>query len=94
MTEHAEGRLVPREADNAAVIYEDKRGMLWVTHQELLDCGYINLCDFDIVYLNEAFYELQGHSKVAHAWWIEKVEMPDVSTDETEGSVPEESVGL
>ena len=81
MTEHQEGRLIPHEEDNAATIYEDKRGLLWVTHQELLDCGYINLCDFDIVYLNKKFYELQGHSRVANAWWIEVVETPETEAE-------------
>jgi hypothetical protein len=77
MTEHVEGRVIPHDPNNRAKIYQDKRGLLWVTHQELLECGYINLCDFDVVYLNGKFYELQGHSDKANAWWIEEIELPE-----------------
>jgi len=79
MVFHVEGRILPHDADNEARIYEDKRGMLWVTHAELLECGYRGLEDFDIVYLNGTFYELQGHIKESDSWWIE-----EVSTEEAE----------
>lgn len=72
--EHRDGRRYPHDADNSAEIYEDKHGHLWVTHQELLDCGYINLADFDVVYLNGKFYELQAYMRKPNAWWIEEVQ--------------------
>jgi len=77
MTEHVEGRAIPHEVDNTATIYEDKRDLLWVTHQELLNCGYINLEDFNVVYLNGKFYELQGYSHTANSWWISEVSLDE-----------------
>lgn len=65
--------LYPHNVENTARIYEDDKGLLWVTHRELLDCGYVGISDFDIVWLNEKFYELQGHNATADAWWIEEV---------------------
>lgn len=87
MVFHAEGNTLPHNADNEARLYEDKHGHLWVTHQELLDCEYRGLEDFDIVYLNGKFYELQAHIKEADAWWIEEVpteteQAPEVPTGE------------
>jgi len=73
--EHVDGRRYPHDANNTAEIYEDKQGNLWVTHQELLECGYINLEDFDVVYLNGEFYELQAHLKKPNAWWIEELDV-------------------
>jgi hypothetical protein len=71
--EHRDGRRYPHDADNEARIYE-KDGQLWVTHEELLKCGYINLADFDVVFLNEKFYELQAHIRRPNAWWIEEID--------------------
>lgn len=69
--------IYPHKHDNAARIYRDKDGRLWVTHTELLQNGYRNLEDFDIIYLNGRFYELQSHVKKPDAWWIEEVEVGD-----------------
>ncbi len=77
MVVHVDGRLLPHDADNTARIYEDKRGLKYVTHEELLECGYREISDFDIVYLNGKFYELQGHVPKADSWWIEEVPIDD-----------------
>lgn len=77
MVAHADGRLLPHDADNQARIYEDENGHEFVTHEELLECGYILLDDFDIVYLNGKFYELQAYVPKAKAWWIEEVPIDD-----------------
>lgn len=85
MVAHSDGRDYPHDADNKARIYEDDRGNLWVSHEDLLRCGYILLNDFDVVYLNGTFYELQGYIRKAKAWWIEQVEQtfdPDSTTPE------------
>ncbi len=71
MDQSTEGII--HNADNYARVYE-KSGVLWVTHEELLACGYRNIEDFDVVFLNGEFYELQGHSDKAGAWWIEPVD--------------------
>lgn len=76
MVAHADGRTYPHDADNKARIYEDGTGHMWVSHEDLLKCGYILLDDFDIVYLNGKFYELQAHIRPAGGWWIEEVETP------------------
>lgn len=73
MTQHVDGRVHPHNVDNRARIYEDAQGRLWVTHEELLLCDYRNICDFDVVYLNGRFYELQAHSRKGECWWIEEV---------------------
>lgn len=59
--------------DNKIRIYADAEGRLWVTHEELLLCGYRNIEDFDIIYANSTFWELQAYAKVPKAWWIEEV---------------------
>lgn len=90
MAEHRDGRSYPHDADNEARVYEDKHGQLWVTHEELLNCGYINLADFDVVYLNGRFYELQAYVNRPKAWWIEeidpeKAEVPEQAPEVTTG---------
>jgi PAS domain-containing protein len=60
--------------DNYVRLYLDSNGLIWVTHEELLNCGYRNIEDFDIVYLNERFYELQGYMRAVRSWWIEVVD--------------------
>ena len=66
--------IYPHRHDNSARIYR-KDGQLWVTHTELLQSGYRNIEDFDIVYLNDKFYELQGFVEKPDAWWIEEVDI-------------------
>lgn len=78
---HIDGRTYPHDVDNHAVIYEDEGGRLWVTHEDLLQCGYRAISDFDVVYLNGKFYELQAHINRANSWWVEEVS--EVSEDET-----------
>ena len=82
MTTHIDGRTYPHDVDNKARIYEDASGHLWVTHEELLLCGYRNICDFDVVFLNGKFYELQAHSRKGEAWWVEQIETPEVPESE------------
>lgn len=77
MIAHLDGRTIPHDPDNKARIYEDKDGRLWVTHEELLQCGYRLIEDFDIVYLNGVFYELQAHIRKSDSWWIEEVPLND-----------------
>lgn len=69
--------------DNRVRIYEDAQGKLWVTHEELLLCGYRNIEDFDIIFANDKFYELQAYIRPAKSWWIEEV--PIAQTETTEG---------
>ena len=66
--------IYPHKHDNAARIYRGK-DRLWVAHIELLQNGYRNLEDFDIVYLNGKFYELQGYAEKPDAWWLEEVDV-------------------
>jgi hypothetical protein len=75
--------VYPHRHDNAARIYRDKDGRLWVTHTELLQNGYRNLEDFDIVYLNDKFYELSGYAPKANSWWLEEVEVGEDALPET-----------
>jgi len=89
MTEHEDGRQYPHDADNHVRIYEDEPGRMWVTHEELLLCGYINISDFDVVYLNGKFYELQAHANKPDSWWIE--EIPIGEEAETQAYSPETS---
>ena len=79
MVAHVDGRLRPHNADNMARIYEDKNGRLWVTHQELLECEYIHLEDFDVIYLNGRFYEIQAHNRESNSWWIEEIKTEEDS---------------
>jgi hypothetical protein len=88
MVEHVSGRTIPHNADNTARIYEDKHGRLWVTHTELLECEYVNLEDFDVVYLNGRFYELQAHIRESDSWWVEEIE-----TEEESEQAPETPEG-
>lgn len=83
MVHHMDGRTLPHDADNTARIYTDKRGLLWVTHQELVDCGYRGLEDFDVVYLNGKFFELQAHISEANAWWIEEIPVEETTAEQT-----------
>lgn len=83
MTENANESVYPHNVDNHARIYEDAQGHLWVTHEELLLCGYVNISDFDVVYLNGKFYELQAHSRKGEAWWIEQIETPELPESES-----------
>jgi len=46
---------------------------LFVRHQDLLDLGYENLEDFDVVTINGAKYELQGYLSEAECWWVEEI---------------------
>jgi hypothetical protein len=90
MVWHVSGKYRPHTADNTARIYE-KKGYLYVAHEELLSCGYRGLEDFDVVYLNGRFYELIGYIRRAKAWWIEEVKIPEAeeeaepSSETTEG---------
>lgn len=91
MIAHADGRAYPHDADNVAPIYEDENSRLWVTHEDLLACGYVLIEDFDPVYLNGKWYELQAHMRKPNAWWVEEIdlseegkdvlEMPEIQTD-------------
>lgn len=67
--------IYPHKADAVAQVYESE-GLNWVTHQDLLDAGYLALEDFSIVFLNNVFYELQGYAEKPNAWWIEEVDAP------------------
>lgn len=69
--------IYPHRHDAKARVYTDAQGIKWVTHAELLENEYESLEDFTIVYLNGKFYELQGFSNAAEAWWIEEVETPE-----------------
>lgn len=82
MVHHVEGRPYPHDADNKARIYDDEKGHLWVSHEDLLNCDYRGIEDFDVVYLNGKFYELQGYIHGARAWWIEEVELDAEQTQE------------
>lgn len=86
MAEHEDGRVYPHDADNTARLYEDKKGNLWVTHEDLLKCGYRLIDDFDIVYLNGKFYELQAHIRKANAWWIEEIIAEGAAPETAEGA--------
>lgn len=70
----------PHKHDNAAPIFK-KKGRYYVSHADLLANEYANIEDFDIVYLNGVFYELQGYIQPANAWWIEPVEIEGVIDD-------------
>lgn len=94
MVHHVDERTYPHDHDNKARIYVNEAGMCWVTHEELLECGYRGLSSFDVVYLNGKFWELQGHIHKAKAWWIEEVELgeapetPDEQAPETTEGEP------
>jgi len=66
--------------DNYIRIYEDVEGRKWAAHEELLLCGYRNISDFDIIYANERFWELQAYVRVAKSWWIEEVDTGEETT--------------
>ena len=70
--------VYPHKHDNAAPVYKDKHGKLWVSHADLLANEYEYMEDFSIVYLNGKFYELQGYVQKANAWWIEPVDSEGV----------------
>jgi hypothetical protein len=71
--------------DNSARIYEDTRGHLWVTNEELLSCGYTNPKHFDVVFLNGKFYELYHLMREPMGWWIGEVggTTTEASSEET-----------
>lgn len=77
MAFHEDGRTYIHDADNHAKLYEDAGGRMWVTHEDLLVCGYRALADFDVVFLNGKFYELQAHMHKPNAWWIEEVSIEE-----------------
>jgi hypothetical protein len=66
--------------DNYIWIYTDANSRKWVTHEELLLCGYRNISDFDIIYANDKFWELQGYVRAARSWWIEEVDTGEEAT--------------
>lgn len=80
----------PHEPDVVVTVHK-VAGILWIVHQDLVDAGYTHLEPFSIIYVNEEFYELQGHTWATYrilnqhyangAWWVEKVA--------TEGVCPE-----
>lgn len=78
--------VYPHRHDNAAPVYEDKDGKYWVSHADLLANDYANIEDFDIVYLNGKFWELQGYAEKPNAWWVEPVvgEVPDAPPQDTQ----------
>jgi hypothetical protein len=69
--------VYPHKHDNAAPIYKDKDGRMWVSHADILANEYEYMEDFSIVYLNGRFYELQAYVQKANAWWIEPVSAED-----------------
>lgn len=76
----------PHQYDNAARIYRDLQDRLWVTHTDLLENGYQAIEDFDIVYLNGNFYELQAYMEKPDAWWIEEVPTGEEIREDTPGN--------
>lgn len=72
--------VYPHRHDSKAQIYT-KGDNLFVSHAELLENGYEALEDFDIVYLNGTFYELQGYVEKPDAWWIEAVDIPEAEAN-------------
>lgn len=81
MVWHVSGKARPHTADNTARIYEDEKGHLFITHEELLQCGYRGLEDFDVVYINGRFYELLAYIRKPKAWWVEEIEIPEAEEE-------------
>lgn len=46
----------------------------FVSHEDLLEAGHKNLCDFDVVPINGLFYELQAYLDAPDVWWIEEID--------------------
>lgn len=80
----------PHRHDNEAPIYRDARGLLWVTHTDLLGNGYRSVTEDMILYINGKFFEAQGFSEGAGAWLIEEVQV-DGAADSLEPSMFGES---
>jgi hypothetical protein len=64
-------------------------GRMWVPHDVLIDAGYRFLEDGSIVFINNRFYELIGHSQTRKMWWIEEFLVDGVFDDIT----PEDIIG-
>src|SRR5437868_6610707 len=52
--------LYPHPEDARVTIHE-RNGRQFVFHRDLIEVGYRMIEDFHIVFINGAFYELQGH---------------------------------
>jgi hypothetical protein len=88
---HADNGLIPNVDQDTT----EHDGRLWFQHQHLIDAGYLNLREFDVVRIRNRFYELQA--RIARhlttgirggAWWIEEV-IPEQEIEALfDGSVP------
>lgn len=56
------------------------KGQLFVGHKSLIDAGYAEVRNFDVVLINGKYYELQGHvgkrstEIPGGVWWIEEID--------------------
>jgi len=77
-------------------LHQGDKAYQFIPHGELLDAGYRNLEDFDVVRVNAGYYELQGYNNETHSWWVERVgdytelELPVEVVDEDEPADDEE----
>lgn len=46
---------------------------LWIKHDDLLGVGYLNMEPDKVVFVNGAFYELQGYHRPTQSWWVEEI---------------------
>ena len=59
--------------------------VIYIPHQELLELGYANLEDFDVIKANGRYFELQGFDHKAGLWWVEEIVIPDQGEDARQG---------
>jgi hypothetical protein len=68
-------QLYTHPAD-ARVPVHVRNGRAFLTHDHLIGVGYLNLEPGSIVFVNDRFFELNGHNKKTREWWVEEI-IPD-----------------
>lgn len=55
-------------------------GRLWISHDKLIELGYLNLEAGSIVFVNNTFYELEGFNGrgFTRNWWVSELETEGV----------------
>jgi len=61
------------------LMYLDSPAPPWafVAHDDLLELGYEFLREFDVVQLDDTYYELQAWLPNSDCWWIEPIDIEE-----------------
>lgn len=74
VVEWVDGHPVQKEPCTISTASLGGTPVIWIPHGDLLDMGYRHLEDFDVVYVNGLYWELQAFYRGIGCWWVEGID--------------------